>query len=101
MPEDIEDDCQEGFLRFPPNRARATKCKLAMEIQELAYKTTQLEILVKENTNTIITGFNQLFMLMNELLQDQSKQLKVKKQVTRVWWTIIYWSSQNHLQTAL
>ena len=75
MLENIEDDCQEGFLWFPPNRVGATKSELAMEIQELAYKTTQLEVLVKENTNIMTTGFNHLFMLMNELLQDHSKQL--------------------------
>ena len=74
MLEDIEDDCQEGFLWFPPNGVGATKSELVMEIHELAYKTTQLEVLVKDNTNTMTKGFNQLFMLMNELLQDHSKQ---------------------------
>ena len=74
MPEDIEDNCQEGFLRFPPNGAGATKSELVMKIRELAYKTAQLEVLVKENTNTMTKGFNQLFMLINELLQDHTKQ---------------------------
>ena len=73
MLENIEDGCQEGFLRFPPNGAWATKSELAMEIQELAYKTTQLEVLVKENTNTMTKGFNQAFMLINEVIQDHSK----------------------------
>ena len=56
-----------------------------MEIQELAYKiaqfedpmkykTTQLEVLLKENTNTLTKCFNQLFMLIHELLQGHSKQ---------------------------
>ena len=74
MPEDIEDDCQEGFLQFSPNGAGVTKSELAMEVQEPAYKITQLEVLVKENTNTLTEGFNQLFTLMNEFLQDHSKQ---------------------------
>ena len=45
-----------------------------MKIQELDYKIIHIEVLVKENTNTMTKGFNQLFMLMNELLQDHSKQ---------------------------
>ena len=44
-----------------------------MENQELACKITQLEILVKKNTNTLTRGFNQLFILMNELLHDHFK----------------------------
>ena len=45
-----------------------------MENQELACKITQLKDLVKENNHALIRGFNQLFMLVNELLQDCSKQ---------------------------
>ena len=74
MPKDIEDNYQEGFLQFSPNGVRVTKYELAMEIQELAYRVTQLELLVKENTITMTRGLNQLFMLMNELLWDRSKQ---------------------------
>ena len=74
MPKDIEDNYQEGFLQFSPNGVRMTKYELAMEIQELAYRITQLELLVKENTITMTRGLNQLFTLMNELLQGHSKQ---------------------------
>ena len=45
-----------------------------MKNQELAFRITQLEVLVKETTDTLTRGLNQLFMLMNELLQDHSKQ---------------------------
>ena len=45
-----------------------------MKIQELDYKIIHIEVLVKENTNTMTKGFNQLFMLINELLQDHTKQ---------------------------
>ena len=45
-----------------------------MEIQELDDKIAQLEVLVKQNTCTLIKDFNQFSMFMNELLQGHSKQ---------------------------
>ena len=63
MPEDIEDNCQEGFLQFSPNGAGETKSELAIEIQELAYKIAQLKVLVKENMNTVIEGFSILILI--------------------------------------
>ena len=32
MPEDIKDDCQEGFLQFSPNGVGVTKYELVMKI---------------------------------------------------------------------
>ena len=77
-PKDIEDDCkfyQEGYLQSSSKAASATKSELAMKIRELACKTAQLEVLMKQNTNTLIEGFNQPFTLMNEFLQDHSEHL--------------------------
>ena len=58
MPKDIEDNYQEGFLQFSPNGVRVTKYELAMEIQELAYRITHLELLVNDHTITMTRGLN-------------------------------------------
>ena len=77
MPEDTEDDCEFYQEELPQSSfgvASTDESESIMKNQELAYKITQLKLLVKENTITMTQGFNQLFMLMNELLHDHSKQ---------------------------
>ena len=69
MPRDIEENFEERLFQSLPKSTSITTSKLAVEIEELAYKITQfevqmkckiaqLEVLVKENTNTMIKGFN-------------------------------------------
>ena len=69
-PEYIEGICElseKRLLQFFPKSTSATESKLAMKIQKLANKIAQLEALVKENTNTMIKGFDQLSSFMDEL----------------------------------
>ena len=69
--ENTEDDCDFYQEELPHSSFRAAsidKSESIMKIQELALKIAQLEILVKENTNTMIEGFNHLFTFMNEFL---------------------------------
>ena len=95
MPEDTEDDCefyQEELPQSSFGAASINESESIIENQELAYKITQLKYLVKENTNTLTKGFNQLFMLVNELLHYHSKQPfcsqpneeKIQKWVVRI-----------------
>ena len=71
MPEDTEDDCefyQEELPQSSFGAASTDESESIMKNQELAYRITQLEVLMKENTDIMTIGLNQLFMLMNELL---------------------------------
>ena len=76
-PEDTEDDCEFYQEELPQSSfgvASTDESESIMKNQELAYRITQLEVLMKENTDIMTRGLNQLFMLMNELLQEHSKQ---------------------------
>ena len=75
-PEDTEDDCEFYQEELPQSSfgvASTDESESIMKNQELAYRITQLEVLMKENTDIMTRGLNQLFMLMNELLQEHSK----------------------------
>ena len=77
MPKYTEDDgefYQEELPQSSFGVASIDEFESIMENQELACKITQLEVLVKENIETLTRGFNHFFILMNELLHDHCKQ---------------------------
>ena len=70
-PEDTEDDCEFYQEELPQSSfgvVSTDESESIMKNQELAYRITQLEVLMKENTDIMTRGLNQLFRLMNELL---------------------------------
>ena len=70
MPRDIEDNHE-----LPQSPSKSTS-ETALE---LACKIILFEALVKENTETLIKGFNQLSALMNMPSQDHPNQLYYPK----------------------
>ena len=61
MPKDTEDDCEFYQEELPQSSfgvASINKSEFIMKNQELAYRITQLEVLVKKNIDTLTRGFN-------------------------------------------